>query len=108
MADSIPEYIKLGSYEVHYKDINDYQKSIYEMLSFYVQILNQVAVDVDDVKDEQKEYLRTAGVVRFLKNRLQEFGDLEKVPRNLYDNWEAQLKLITDTETWDIDDDPPN
>ena len=93
MSD-LPAFIKVGSYEVHYDKLNDYQRSVYEMLSFYVQQLNRTAVDVTEVTEEQKEYIRTAGVVKFLRGRLDQFGDIEKVPRNLYDDWDAQLESI--------------
>lgn len=96
MADSIPAYIKLADFEVHYKDLNDYQRSIYEMLVFYISLMNRNAVDVSEIESDQKEYLRTAGVVRFLKNRLQEFSDIEKVPRDLYSSLEAQLMTLSD------------
>lgn len=103
MSDSVPEFIKLGAFEAHYKELNDYQKSIYEMLAFYVQILNRQTVDISSIDDDQKEYLRTAGVVRFLKNRLDEFGDVEKVPRDLYSSVEAQLKAISDIgDSWEL------
>jgi hypothetical protein len=98
---SIPEFIKLGDYEVHYKEINDYQKSIYEMLAFYVHMLERTAVDITGIEEDEKEYLRNAGVVRFLKNRLKEYGDVKKVPRDLYDSLEAQLRVIHDSpELW--------
>lgn len=94
----LPEFIKVGDYEVHYKDLNDYQISIYQMLALYVQMLNRTAVDVSGVTEEQKEFLRTAGVVGFLRSRLDEYGDIEKVPRNLYESWESQFKSLLDPE----------
>ena len=93
---AVPEYLKIGAFEFAYKDCNDYQRSIYEMLSIYLQKLSEAATDVKEVTEEQKEYLRVAGVVRFLKCRLEEFGELKEVPRDLYD-WESQLQgLLTE------------
>ena len=93
---AIPEYLKIGTYKFAYKDCNDYQRSIYEMLSIYLQKLGEASTDVAEVTEEQKEYLRMAGVVRFLKSRLEEFGTVTEVPRDLYD-WEFQLKgLLSD------------
>jgi len=102
MAESIPEYIEIGTFKFAYEDCNDYQRSIYEMLSIYTQILGRSIIDVSDLTEEQKEYLRVAGVVRFLKSRLLEFGDVERVPRDMYDNLELQLKALSrdQIDTW--------
>jgi hypothetical protein len=94
----IPKFIKLGGYEIQYKDCNDFQKPIYEMLVIYTHKLGSSTVDITAVTEEQKEFLRTAGVVKFLRSRLDEYGDVTKVPRDLYD-LEAQMKTLLEEDT---------
>jgi len=83
----LPEFIELGKdFKIYIKDLNEYQKQIYWLMSIYVKGLVSAQVDVTNVTPEQQEYLKIAGVVRLLKNRIIEIGELEKVPNNLYRN----------------------